>query len=133
MPRATESDNSGDWLLVAEADLAMVRHSLDDDVAFTACQAKLAEALEKLLKAELIRQGWRLAKTHDLQYLADELAARDAALEAQVRSLCVAMAEYYLGSRYPGFDFEDPDWPKFRTQFEAVLALAATIRARIGE
>jgi HEPN domain-containing protein len=131
LPRTTESDNPGDWLLVAEADLAMVRHSLDDDVAFHACQAKLAEALEKCLKAELIRLGWRLIRTHDLQHLADELALRDAALEALVRPLCLALAEYYLGTRYPGFDLEDPDWPTLRSQLEDITALAAGIRGKL--
>ena len=132
MPRTTESDNPDDWLLLADADLAMVRHSLDDDVAFSACQAKLAEALEKLLKAELIRRGWRLVKTHDLQHLADELALRDPELEAEARVLCMALSEYYLGTRYPGFDLEDPDWPAVRAQLEAITALSAKIRGRLA-
>ena len=58
MPRKTDSDSPADWLLVAEADPAMVRHCVGDDIDFTACPAKLAEAIEKLLKAELIRRGW---------------------------------------------------------------------------
>lgn len=109
----------------------MVRNSLDDDVAFAACEAKLAEALEKLLKAELIRRGWRLVKTHDLQHLADELAARDPALEAEARPVCIALAGSYLETRYPGFDLVDPDWPRLRGQLDAITALAAKIRGRL--
>jgi hypothetical protein len=31
-------------------------------VAFSGCRSKLAEILEKILKAELIRTGWTLEK-----------------------------------------------------------------------
>lgn len=131
MPRKTDSGNPADWVLVAEVDLAMVRHSLDDDSTFTGCQAKLAEALEKLMKAALLGAGWQLVKTHNLLLLADELSLRDPALDAEVRPLCEVLSEFYLGTRYPGFDFEDPDWPAFRARFDAITALAVKIRARI--
>jgi HEPN domain-containing protein len=39
-------------------------------------RSKPAEVLDKVLKAELIRVGWPLLKTHDLQVLAKELHAR---------------------------------------------------------
>ena len=132
MPRKTDSTNPADWLLVAGADLAMIRDALGDDAAFTPCRAKLAEVLEKLMKAELIRSGWTLIKTHDLQFLATALARRDAALEEEIRPLCQALSEFYLHTRYPGFDFDDPDWPTLRTQLEAITALAAKIRARLS-
>ena len=132
MPRKTDSNNPADWLLVAEVDLAMVRHSLDDDSTFSGCQAKLAEALEKLMKAALMGAGWKLHKTHNLLLLADELSLRDPALDVEVRPLCEALSEFYLGTRYPGFDFEDPDWPALRVQLEAVTALAAKIRGRLA-
>ena len=132
MPRKTNATIPADWLLVAEADLAMIRDSLGNDVAFTPCRAKLAEALEKLIKAELIRCGWALVKTHDLQFLATELAVRDATLEEEIRPLCQSLSEFYLGTRYPGFDLEDPDWPTLRAQLAAVTALKEKIRARVA-
>jgi len=131
LPRKTDSDNPADWLLVADVDLGMVRHSLGDDATFSGCQARLAEALEKLIKAELIRTGWKLLRTHDLLLLADELSLRDPALESEVRPLCQSLSEFYLGTRYPGFDLEDPDWPALRAQFAEVTALAAEIRRRL--
>lgn len=98
----------------------------------TGCQAKLAEALEKVLKAALVGLGWPLVvKTHNLMLLADELSVRDAGLESAARPLCEALAEYYLGTRYPGFDLDDPDWPVLRLQLEAITALAASVRARL--
>lgn len=131
MPRKTNSDDAADWLFVAGGDLAMVRNSLDDDAAYPGCQAKLAEALEKVLKAALVGLGWPLVKTHNLMLLADELSVRDAGLESAARPLCEALAEYYLGTRYPGFDLDDPDWPVLRLQLEAITALAASVRARL--
>ena len=131
MPRKTDSDNPADWLLVAEVDMAMVRHSLDDDSTFSGCQAKRAEALEKVMKAASIGAGWQLVRTHNLLLLADELSLRDPALDAEIRPLCETLAEFYLGTRYPGFDFEDPDWPTLRAQLEAIIALSATVRSRL--
>jgi four helix bundle protein len=42
------------------------------------CRSKLAEALEKLLKGDLVGRGWALERTHDLQRLCDKLAEYDA-------------------------------------------------------
>ena len=67
-----------------------------------------------------------------LRRLSHELAARDAALAAEIRPLCLALVEAYMADRYVGFDLEDPDWPALRAQFEAATALAATIRARLA-
>jgi predicted nucleotidyltransferase len=34
--------------------------------------------------------------------------------------------------RYPGFDFDDPDWPVLRQQIEQVTALHAAVQARLA-
>jgi len=62
LPRKTDSANPGDWIEIAETDLALVRLAAASEVSFAPCRAKLAEALEKVLKAELIRSGWPLEK-----------------------------------------------------------------------
>jgi hypothetical protein len=36
------------------------------EVAYYGAQGKLAEVLEKILKAELMHLGWSLERTHDL-------------------------------------------------------------------
>ena len=51
----------------------------------------------------------------------------------QVRPLCVALAQVYFSDRYPGFDLEDPDWPKLREQLAEVTALAEAIKARLPQ
>ena len=43
------------------------------ELAYHLCRSKLAEVLEKVFKAELIRSGWFLEKTHDLMRLLEEI------------------------------------------------------------
>ncbi len=95
------------------------------------CQSKLAEILEKVLKAELIRSGWRLIKTHDLQRLAGELHALSSDLTETIKPLCASLAEKYFIDRYPGFDLDDPDWKVLRGQLDQVAALLAKVKSRI--
>lgn len=69
MPRKTDSKNAADWLWLAESDLSVVRLASEQEIGFSTCRSKLAEVVEKVLKAELIRLGWKLEKTHDLNRL----------------------------------------------------------------
>jgi HEPN domain-containing protein len=132
LPRKTDSCNPADWLYFAESELSGLRLLLDGQVAYAMCRSQLAAVLEKVLKAELIRLGWPLVKTHDLQVLATELNARNSDLFPLVKPLCSALAEAYYTARYPGFDLEDPDWPTLRSQLEAVAALADRVKARLA-
>jgi len=63
LPRRTDANNPADWLWIAESDLEGLRLVAAQAVAFHACLRKLAEVLEKIMKAELIRIGWPLEKT----------------------------------------------------------------------
>ncbi len=131
MPRKTDVNNPADWFIFIDSDLAGLKLWVEHEVSYVACRSKLAEVLEKLIKAELIRTGWTLIKTHDLRRLSRELASRDPVLERELRPYCLALAEAYMADRYVGFDLEDPDWPTLRAQLEAVTRLAATIRSRL--
>lgn len=132
MPRKTDSSNPADWILIAEPDLEGVRELVGKHLAYSLCISKLAEILEKIIKAELIRTGWFLEKTHDLLKLGGELRARKSDLTDRVRPLCESLAEKYFTDRYPGFDLEDEDWPKLRAQTEEVAVLLAEVKRRIG-
>ena len=88
--------------------MEVIRMATDKELGFTTCRSKLAEVLEKVLKAELIRLGWELEKTHDLDRLLDALVARQSDLASAVEPLCDALAEVYFTDRYPGFDLDDP-------------------------
>jgi HEPN domain-containing protein len=91
---------------MAEADLEVVRLAAAQQLSFTTCRSKLAEVLERTLKAELIRLGWTLEKTHDLDRLLDALVARQSDLVSLVEPLCDVLAEVYFTDRYPGFDLD---------------------------
>jgi len=131
LSRKTDSNNPADWVFIAEADLAGIRLLVERQLAHGLCVSKLAEILEKVLKAELIRNGWFLEKTHDLLRLGGELAARNSDLAARVRPLCEDLAERYFADRYPGFDLEDEDWPTVRRQAEEIGHLLAIVKSRI--
>jgi HEPN domain-containing protein len=132
LPRKTDSSNPADWLFIAESDLEGLHFLAEREKGYAMCRSKLAEVLEKVLKAELIRTGWFLEKTHDLERLSGELRARRSDLMPQVDPLCEALTEVYFTDRYPGFDLEDPDWPKLRRQIQQVAALAQTVKARVA-
>ncbi|MCW5553061.1 MAG: HEPN domain-containing protein [Verrucomicrobiae bacterium] len=132
MPRKTDSNNPADWLFIAESDLDGLRVLARQEVSYSLCRSKLAEVLEKVLKAELIRTGWFLQKTHDLEILLGHLKSRHSDLVPQSAPLCKAFAEAYFSDRYPGFDMEDPDWPDMRAKLEQVASLMATVKSRVG-
>ena len=131
MPRKTDSNNPADWLFLAASDLEGVRELTRQGMAHSLCLSKLAEILEKIIKAELVRRGWFLIKTHDLVKLNDELRVRDVELADRILPLTEALAEKYFTDRYPGFDLEDEDWPALRAQVEQVAALLAEVKQRI--
>lgn len=80
------------------------------------------------MKAELIRLGWPLERTHDLNRLSDGLSAFSWPLASAALPLCKAFAGVYFTDRYPGFDLDDPDWPALRAQLERVTGLLAAVR-----
>ena len=131
MPRKTDSNNPADWLFIADSDLQALSHLAQERLGYSMCVSKLAEVVEKILKAELLRQGWFLEKTHDLMQLAKELRLRDSELAESCKSLCADLAEKYFTDRYPGFDIEDPNWPDFLLKLDAVNKLYNTVRSRV--
>jgi HEPN domain-containing protein len=109
----------------------MVRMAAENEISYGGARSKLAEILEKILKAELLRLGWTLERTHDLNRLLQNLVERKSDLLATVEPLCDALVQVYFTDRYPGFDLEDPDWPKLREHVAQVDALLATVQARV--
>jgi len=65
-------------------------------------------------------------------FLAKELRARQSDLVSALEPLVTSLAEAYMMDRYPGFDFDDPDWPALRAQVEQVAALLAAVQARVA-
>ena len=108
-----------------------MRELASRNLAYAMCVSKLAEILEKIIKAELIRTGWFLVKIHDLVKLVDELRDRDAPLADRFQPLCEELAERYFTDRCPGFDLEDEDWPRLRRQADQVADLLETVNRRV--
>jgi HEPN domain-containing protein len=131
LPRKTDASNPADWLWLARSDLDVVRLASSQQVGFTACRSKLAEIVEKTMKAELIRLGWPLERIHDLERLLDELVARKSDLVPAFEPLCDALTDAYFTDRYPGFDLDDPDWPALTKHIETASKLLETISARL--
>ena len=131
MLRRTDSNNPADWLLIVESELELLRHGVTNEMSFTLCRSKLAEVLEKVIKAELIRMGWPLEKTHDLVRLHDCMVEWKSELEPIAAPVCLGLAQAYFSDRYPGFDLEDPDWPKLRGQLQQIEALIAAVKSRL--
>lgn len=125
------TENPADWIWMAATDLEVIQLAVDREIGFITVRGKLAEILEKVLKAELIRLGWPLEKTHDLEVLLQALTARNSDLTTQAAPRCAELAEVYFADRYPGFDLDDPDWPHLRTLVEQVAALLQTVKSRL--
>lgn len=133
MSRKTDSHNPADWLLIAESDVEALRVLATQEIGHTMCRSKLAEVVEKMMKAELIRLGWFLEKTHDLEKLLGELESRHSELAAQFEVLVDDLAEAYFTGRYPGFDLDDADWPTLRVQLDQVAQLMVAVKARVAK
>ena len=118
---------------MAESELECVRLLMQRQTGYHMCQSKLAEILEKVLKAELIRAGWFLEKTHDLERLRKELHTRDPKLAHSIEPLCISLAEVYFTGRYPGFDLDDPDWTDFRKKLDMVAETLEAVQARVKQ
>jgi len=92
---------------------------------------QVAEVMEKLMKAELIRLGWRLVKTHNLVHLVNELDARGSDLISVVRPSPARWLRLTSVTGTPGFDLDDPDWPPLRQQIEEVGKLLDRVKMRV--
>ncbi len=109
----------------------LVRLAAEREISFAAARSKLAEILGKILKAELLRLGWTLEKTHDLNRLLQSLDERKSDLVPIVEPFCDALVQVYFTDRYPGFDIDDPDWPRLRALVEQVTALLQSVKSRL--
>ena len=103
-----DSEYPEDWIAVADEDFEMSSVLLETGHPRGAAY-NLQQAVEKFFKAYLIRQGWRLQRTHDLVELLNDAVEYDATLEG-FRPICELVTEYSTASRYPASPDSDlPD------------------------
>lgn len=92
------------WARIAERDYDRMRRMFRDADSEGAGYY-LQQAAEKFFKAYLIRQGWRLRRTHDLGSLLGDAVRYDATME-QYRAVCQLVSMYQFTGRYPDYTFE---------------------------
>ena len=104
-----DSEYPEDWLRTAEEDYRMGLYLLEGGFPRGAGY-NLQQAVEKFFKAYLIRQGWRLQRTHDLVRLLDDTLQYDKTLE-EFRSVCGLVTKYSLVGRYPSSHSQESELP----------------------
>ena len=126
-----ESDFPEYWIKIAERDNRRMLLLIDNDDPEGA-GFHLQQAAEKFFKGYLIRQGWRLVRTHDLVRLLDDALEYDPTLE-RYRDVCKLVTDFYFGGRYPvepGYP-EPPDMSdeNVRAALEDIAPLIERLRA----
>lgn len=101
MPPEESSSYPEDWIRIAKKDLLRVDRELsanDPDLAGFCLQ----QGIEKLLKAFLLTQGWKLRRIHNLDALIDDAKKFDESL-GKYSEPCLKITGYYFAERYPGY------------------------------
>ena len=93
--RVIETRSSEDWLKKAKKDLRSANNSLGSG-EFEWATFQLQQAIEKALKAILIKKEKQLVKNHDLVYLGNKLS-----LPENYLNYCKEISPFYTINRYP--------------------------------
>lgn len=124
-----ESSYPGDWVRIAEKDLARVERSLANEDAELAGFC-LQQAVEKFLKAFLLSKGWQLRRTHDLVSLLDDAITYEPSHEA-FREGCERITTFYTIDRYPLRVPSGLTIDEVRASLQAVLPFIEALRQAI--
>jgi len=124
------SPNVADWVAKAEGDVAAARILLaqfDPPLAYT-ITFHAQQAVEKYLKAVLVRDRTAFPRTHDLTELVTLIVAKRPAVAA-LKLEVVPLQPYAVNVRYPGYD---PDKPLCEDAVGRMLLVRSTCRAELG-
>jgi HEPN domain-containing protein len=117
------------WLRKAEADFALARQLLQDDLPFyDAICFHSQQAGEKFLKALMQEIDLPIPKTHDLLRLLLLLLAVDNSL-GKLRRCSKSLSRYGVDYRYPGFN---ANGRKAQAAHRCAEDIRATIRESLG-
>jgi len=97
---------AGEWLRKAGRDMRMLSMGLEDPDLAEPSAFHLQQAVEKYLKAYLIRNGWRLQRVHDLEKLLNEAIRFDDEFRRFVE-VCKKITGWYIEVRYPTDEDEE--------------------------
>ena len=110
-----------DWLKVAKHDWHRIHVMLADGDGEGA-GLFLQQALEKYLKAFLLKEGWKLKKIHTLQSLLDDADALRPGLNL-FRPACERISGFYIVERYPSLGGEELGASAVRRELPQARAL----------
>ena len=115
------------WVRLAEGDLSMARLGLarDEFDVFELVGFHAQQAVEKLVKAYLVRRSVEFGDVHDIDTLRRLVATVDGNLAAKIDP-AAALTRYAVGTRYPGRYGRVT-----REQAEAAVQIAEAVRADI--
>lgn len=127
-PDEVRKDLVRQWLAKAEEDLGVADLLLAENTSyFSAAGFHSQQAVEKFLKALLVRHQVEFPKTHDLGKLLDLLTSVEAPLAAALENV-TDLAPYGVQARYPG------DLPVVsREEAEEALRLTRQVRDQVLE
>ncbi len=98
-------DNPQEWLRAAEDDRRVAKNLLEDG-EFAACAFHCQQAVEKLLKAVIVKQtNQRPPHMHELRVLLEKITGFE--ISTELAQSVARIDSYYVGSRYP-LDVVDP-------------------------
>jgi HEPN domain-containing protein len=115
------------WVRLAEGDLSLARLGLarDEFDVFELVGFHAQQAVEKLVKAYLVRRSVEFGDVHDIDTLRRLVGTVDGDLAARIDP-AAALTRYAVGTRYPGRYGRVT-----REQAEAAVQIAESVRADI--
>lgn len=108
-----------EWLEKAKHDFESAKLILEGNGYADTAVVLLQQAMEKYLKGFLIRNGWKLIKTHNLKLLLDEAKAYNNDFE-RFYDPADKLTQYYIDEKYPSMTTE--------IDLEEAKALCARVR-----
>jgi len=121
-PERCAPDSPAEWLNRASSDLAIAQSRVEgaylEDLCYHAQQCA-----EKAFKAVLLHRQGRFPYIHDLAELVNRIEQAGISVPEDIREV-VALTEYAVEGRYPGFDE-----PATKNQWESAVTKAKTALA----
>jgi HEPN domain-containing protein len=96
---------------------------------FNACLQNVQQAVEKYLKAALLRRGQSFRKTHSISALNDQLAA-NGVCDILSEENCILLDSIYMPSKYP-FGSALPDFNPDEEIGRECIQIAEKVRAAV--
>ena len=125
-PKAGDKGSPQDWMRLARADLALASVPLPPHALYELLCFHAQQAVEKSLKAILVKKGIDFPPTHNLQILIDLLPK--AIKKDKVLTTVAGMTIYAVTSRYPS-EIESVTQDEYQEALQAANEVVAWVQA----